>query len=437
MLGTVAKVASLAAGSGALYFYTQYPKYPGSKGKVGVHHTRLGDDCPSTAIFFPIDTSHPIPTHKEAYVPAFRERVVTHISNISQAPAFLYSWLKNNRSPYINGDASGKKAPLCKNKASPRTGKLPLVIFSHGLMGTLEMYSAFCAGLAERGFIVIAMEHEDGSGLYAENHKGEVLSQKKPPSHLNGVEFYNPENVRAFRKPFLEQRVQDVKNILSVLKDKSKGASDSGSDSDSKVDGKMEGVEYILQHIDTSHIYMAGHSFGGATVVQALHDPSLEIGLGAGAGIDIRGSIILDLWPFPVPQEFLDKGLPSKVPSILINSEAFVNNAEMPLTSTLIRNSSSAHTRGFYIPGICHNAFSDTPFLLPEYIARKMNFSGALDREIAFSAIQHAVGSFLDVCVDSYHSTSTATPPPTSTTIDYNKVHAEIVRNQHVKKIDL
>ena len=48
--------------------------------------------------------------------------------------------------------------------------KLPTVIFSHGLGGNCDNYSQLCGDIASHGYIVIAMEHEDGSGSYAKSY---------------------------------------------------------------------------------------------------------------------------------------------------------------------------------------------------------------------------------------------------------------------------
>lgn len=55
-------------------------------------------------------------------------------------------------------------APLAPPPASSSTAKHPLVIFSHGLAGTRNTYSQYCSALAAKGYVVLAIEHRDGSG---------------------------------------------------------------------------------------------------------------------------------------------------------------------------------------------------------------------------------------------------------------------------------
>lgn len=47
--------------------------------------------------------------------------------------------------------------------APTQSKKYPLVIFSHGLAGTRNTYSQYCTALASEGYVVLALEHRDGS----------------------------------------------------------------------------------------------------------------------------------------------------------------------------------------------------------------------------------------------------------------------------------
>lgn len=48
---------------------------------------------------------------------------------------------------------------------APHDAQFPLVLFTHGLCGTRNTYSQYCSRLASEGYVVIAVEHADGSGV--------------------------------------------------------------------------------------------------------------------------------------------------------------------------------------------------------------------------------------------------------------------------------
>jgi len=50
--------------------------------------------------------------------------------------------------------------------------KLKPVIFSHGLVCMGVSYSGILKDLASHGYIVFALNHQDGSGLYTEKRDG-------------------------------------------------------------------------------------------------------------------------------------------------------------------------------------------------------------------------------------------------------------------------
>ena len=59
------------------------------------------------------------------------------------------------------------RLPVAGVALSPSPGPHLPVIFSHGLGGTRHAYSALCAGLAGRGFVVLSLEHADATAAVA------------------------------------------------------------------------------------------------------------------------------------------------------------------------------------------------------------------------------------------------------------------------------
>ena len=65
-------------------------------------------------------------------------------------------------------------APLLASTTTsdPNSPTPPLIIFSHGLAGTKNAYSAVCSALASEGNVVLAIAHADGSGPGVILHPG-------------------------------------------------------------------------------------------------------------------------------------------------------------------------------------------------------------------------------------------------------------------------
>lgn len=69
-----------------------------------------------------------------------------------------------------------------------KKSKWPVVVFSHGVGCPRLMYSSICGELASRGYIVIDMEHRDGTAPYCSvtNSEGNI-------SHLDFLRWTDVE----------------------------------------------------------------------------------------------------------------------------------------------------------------------------------------------------------------------------------------------------
>merc|ERR1712050_816562 len=110
------------------------------------------------------------------------------------------------------------------------------------------MYSQFCRDVASFGAIVIAIEHEDGSGVYATSaSSGEPIPYVFPPEDANVVEF---------RLPFLEAHALEIAAAAAAIKQAILHDTHGGG---TPVDALMRRV---LKCGDADSLLLIGHSFG-------------------------------------------------------------------------------------------------------------------------------------------------------------------------------
>lgn len=288
--------------------------------------------------------------------------------------------------------------------------QFPLVLFSHGLGGNMELYTELCSHMASLGYCVVALEHEDGSAAYAETPSGTFIPYNRP-----GDEPYSRQKVLNFRTPMLEQRVREIhavwaylvakKATSTVLPSDVPGREDATTDdndassSASRTSTKL--LEELLQTVDPSQVHLVGHSFGGATQIMAAQQWSRFASRAKSASTDgavlPKSLAVLDAWAFSLHDEALDRGMPAmslndgngtpSFPILSVISKGWTTNRETAqLAQFLERCSSPPLPHGGNVGvGNCHNAvfsyyaensvhqsFSDCEAWLPTWIATRL-----------------------------------------------------------------
>ena len=125
---------------------------------------------------------------------------------------------------------------------------MPLVVFSHGLRATSNVYSTLTQHFASHGYIVAAIEHADGSAMHAHavvNGTDQLLPHSWPNKEEQ-VEF-SPAEFRK-RNTQLQQRAREVSRAIDAV---------------------LASPDTVLRRVDPDRIVMCGHSFGAATAVAA------------------------------------------------------------------------------------------------------------------------------------------------------------------------
>jgi dienelactone hydrolase len=122
----------------------------------------------------------------------------------------------------------------------------PVLLFSPGLSLPREMYSALCADLASRGYVVVALSepYESAVSVLA---RGQVVGQATHP------DLIGPPPHPALER-LIDLRAADSSFALDQL---------------SRL-AQLEPSSPLAGHLDLEHVGIAGHSLGGATAIQVM-----------------------------------------------------------------------------------------------------------------------------------------------------------------------
>ncbi|KAM7192269.1 platelet-activating factor acetylhydrolase [Rhypophila sp. PSN 637] len=310
--------------------------------------------------------------------------------------------------------------------------KFPLIIFSHGLGGSRTMYSAICGELASFGFVVVAMEHRDGSGartyVNKNNESPDLDSQHldwghEPPSPGNNPETpqdstprkekgkqkakpyfmvdyifpkdnaidTSPHNERGvdteLRGAQIEMRLAEIEEAFFVMGMIQSGHGSQVAEQNLRKKGNIGSSSRGLDGINwgewkgrlyMSDVTLMGHSFGGATTVQALRLSEQRYSW-------ISQGILLDPWGPAVPENKNNSAENNKItkPILSIGSEAFMHWAEnfdrvrsicreARRASSASSGGGSAHVWMTTIRGSTHLSQTDFAVLYPNWMSLLM-----------------------------------------------------------------
>ncbi|GAA5827060.1 hypothetical protein JCM11251_002227 [Rhodosporidiobolus azoricus] len=277
----------------------------------------------------------------------------------------------------------------------------PLVIFSHGLSGTRTTYSQWCMQIASQGYIVAAIEHRDGSGPISVVRLGDgkerIVDYIRAEEHLVYPDGHTPLTSLEFRTPQLALRLAEIREVILLMRRINEGDGAKIAQENRRKDYGGEGVvgKWLAGWRGRvgleGEMVISGHSFGGATTIQALRSSSPLLAFTRGIALDPWADPIppapssIDLFETPAktavresdPAPTASAGtegkapLDVKIPLLVINSESFTL---WKVHYKLVKGIAEAVKGGrgwlMTLIGSVHTSFSDLPILSP-YLARR------------------------------------------------------------------
>jgi hypothetical protein len=176
--------------------------------------------------------------------------------NYDYMTELMFAWLMS-RSPIslpgVSNDSYLDVKPHAKTNVaiSSKEDSYPVILFSHGLNGTIEIYTSFIEELVSRGYIVISINHPYIAGV---------------------VQF--PDGRSIYCKDFYTQNDSDyATNALHTIVEDAKFVLDFAE--------ILNHTDNILKgYLNLDAVGMYGHSFGGAsTSILCFEDQRIDCGL--------------------------------------------------------------------------------------------------------------------------------------------------------------
>ncbi|KAG6854880.1 hypothetical protein C0991_012070 [Blastosporella zonata] len=201
---------------------------------------------------------------------------------------------------------------LLNNGTEKKFNQWPLVIFSHGLGGSRTAYSQICTQLASSGRVVLAMEHRDGTGCtcLTRVHGHDGGFREKPMYYYKDYDVIvdtdnSSEDTTSLplRTDQLEFRREEIYTVYQSFGHFLKNDCASELETIDKTPINQTSWAFVDPISGKGpvcfdeNVTLAGHSFGGCTVLSILSSNPPQQYL----HIPITHVLILDPWLEPLP----------------------------------------------------------------------------------------------------------------------------------------
>jgi dienelactone hydrolase len=229
-------------------------------------------------------------------------------------------------------------------------GPYPLVVFSHGILGTKISNTSTFMELASNGYVVCSIDHPYNSLFTVDDRGHRAIINKAYFQEYMDVSRgkYDEETSTRLEQKWMGWRIADINFVLDTILAKAKDGS-SGA---------------VYQMIDPEIVGLMGHSLGGESSAQAARERS-DIGAVVNLDADLAGEYldyangkwVLNDKPYPVP-----------ILNIFSDTlERLMAAAPDPTNTFAVKHVIATAPKAYevHLVGTNHMSFTDLPLISP------------------------------------------------------------------------
>nr|CAD2194390.1 unnamed protein product [Meloidogyne enterolobii] len=294
----------------------------------------------------------------------------------------MSSWKLNLILDWILGDKripARWQVPLAKSEE-----QFPVVVFSHGISGTRQLYSINCSSLSSHGYVVAALDHRDGSSCYTYELNKDPSTGELIQKHIDMKKLPHEEQEYESRIAQVEQRTIETINMLKLFKKLNEGLRNSNVEI---VCGNEFDWEQFKGRLNLDKAISIGHSFGGAS---ALTSCAIEKGF--------KCCVVMDAWLYPFECKYYEE---ITQPVLMLNASKWQWPMNLKRLLHLQKQNGGEGKSMYTLTDIVHQSFSDLGLLTPGRIGKFMGFQGQHDPEYLANIIIQLITTFIEDPINS------------------------------------
>lgn len=314
-----------------------------------------------------------------ALFPPYQPLAVT--GNYAIATA-RYTYTDEQRiEPYSNSGEARQVNVVCWFPENAGDGEtFPLVVFSHGGLGTENSNESLYRELASHGYVVCSLGHPHHA-LWTKSEDGRITFvslEYFDELQREDAKTDKPQSYRYYYK-WLETRTADINLVIDVILAKA-----------------AEGADGVYTLVDASHIGAMGHSLGGSA---ALAMPRRRNDIGA--IVALESPFLYDIVGVENGEfVWLDEAYPVPVLNIYSDS-AWGHLSQWPQYARNAAWLTDAPPAAFslHLPGAGHFSLTDLALASPLLTRLLEGSQPTSDRKSYLQQVNHAVLDFFDRCL--------------------------------------